>query len=124
MPRKRYSIRRKRRSLYSHRRRRSSRSSSRKRRYYGGNGYRRPLPPLEELREHHRFKRASGWKRPLPPIHHRRKLSDKRGSVDYIFSRRGSGQFHYPSRESRYSPWEKIKYKFVKDKRRWPPTFA
>jgi hypothetical protein len=38
-------------------------------------------------------------------------------------SRGMSGQFHYPSRKSTYTPWERIKYSFVKDKRQWPPTF-
>jgi hypothetical protein len=38
-------------------------------------------------------------------------------------SRRMSGQFHYPTRKSRYTPWEQFKYTFIKDKRPWPPVF-
>jgi hypothetical protein len=34
-----------------------------------------------------------------------------------------SGQFHYPTRESRYTPWEKVKYFFTKDTRQYPPVF-
>src|SRR5690348_1589600 len=123
MPRRGYSFIRRRRFSYSHRSKPRSMSRSRSRRYRGGGHFMQPLPPLQGYQEFRHFNRASGWRKPLPPILSHRGSFDKRGSVDYIFSRKGSGQFHYPSRESKYSPWEKIKYKFVKDRRPWPPVF-
>ena len=104
-------------------RRRRSNGSARTHRHRGSyrGGSRNSLVPLSG--DHH-FHGASGWgKPPLPPIQRQKTLLDRTGSVDYIFSRKGSGQFHYPSRESKYTPWEKIKYMFVRDKRSWPPVF-
>jgi hypothetical protein len=95
---------------------------------------RQPRPPSSERRNSKTFNRRQRLRisdpfstTPLPPI---RKFSRdssgddfwKRGSVVELHGRKNDPQFRYPSREDRYTPWEKIKYAFVKDERPYPPT--
>ena len=111
---------------------------SRKMSYRGGEGNRwsAPIPPpLPPMGTH--YDRSSRYLKPvLPPIAaatnmplYADKFPDWRERRNTFVemqdrkSRNMSGQFHYPSRESTYTPWEKVKYAFKKDTRPWPPVF-
>lgn len=118
-----------RRKYSSHRRRSSKRH---RKSFHGGDFEPRP-PSLAPMGPYYERKNI---KKPLvPPI------SSPTGSFESQYipewrtrrntfvemqdrkNRERSGTFAYPSRESRYSPWEKVKYAFVKDKRPYPPVF-
>ena len=76
-----------------------------------------PLPPLELKPKHNSPRRT----RFVPAKEHRERNYDEEITSYVREAHKQHQRPTYPPRESHYTPWEKIKYSFIKDDRQWPP---